>query len=68
MQLSDGFLAEPAEEESAATAYISLRPLTILNDTHAVFRIPQGLASGIYAATLKQGNEMSSERQYVLVM
>ena len=42
----------PAGPESSATE-IALKPLRIESDTRVVFRVPQGLRSGLYAASLR---------------
>ena len=67
-RLSDGYLPSLAGPASRAGASVVLRPLRRLNDTFAVFRIPSGLRSGMYAATIKQGSLASQGFQYIMIM
>lgn len=58
-RLEDGNLASMGVLPGAGRTYVALRPLSVLNDTHALFRVPPGLKSGVYAASLKSGSVVS---------
>ena len=53
---------------SGSRNYLALRPLKIHNDTHATFKVPSGMRSGVYAVSIKQGAIISAKIQYVLIM
>ena len=67
-RLEDGHLAALGTLPGAGRTYVALRPLSVYNDTHALFRVPSGLRSGVYAVSLKQGSLVSQVYQYVVVL
>ena len=58
-RLEDGHLASLGTIPGAGRTYVALRPVSVHNDTHALFCVPPGLRSGVYAVSLKQGSVVS---------
>jgi hypothetical protein len=67
-RLENGNLASLGTIPGAGRTYIAIRALSVTNDTHALFRVPPGLRSGLYAVSLKQGTVVSQAYQYAVVL